>query len=265
MTETDPPVRAILVTDFDGTLTGRDFFQIALDHLLPSNLPDYWGDYLSGKRTHFEVLQLLYAAITSSEQEVLAVLPLARLEPQLALLIPQLRQAGWKVVVASAGCRWYIERLLAAQGVVLEIHSNPGEFTPDQGLRMDLPVDSRFYSPTHGIDKAAVVRHALDSRLPVAFAGDGYPDLEAACLVPAALRFARGALADSLRRLELAFQPFEHWAQMANQLLGRGSLPPRTGPRLPVPASLGGCEQLPWRHVCNVPEATGTLQTCRHN
>ena len=87
MTETDPQVRAILVTDFDGTLTDRDFFQIALEHLLPSNLPDYWGDYLSGRRTHFEVLQLIYAAITSSEQEVLDVLPWARLEPQLVRLL----------------------------------------------------------------------------------------------------------------------------------------------------------------------------------
>ena len=128
------------------------------------------------------------------------------------------------MVVASAGCCWYIERLLAAQGVELEIHSNPGRFTSDQGLRMELPVDSRFYSPTHGIDKAAVVRHALDSGVPVAFAGDGYPDLDAARLVPAALRFARGALAESLRRLKLGFQPFEQWAQVANQLLGRDSL-----------------------------------------
>jgi 2-hydroxy-3-keto-5-methylthiopentenyl-1-phosphate phosphatase len=220
MTEATPGVRAILVTDFDGTLTGRDFFQIALDHLLPRNLPDYWGDYLSGRRTHFETLQLIYAAITATEQDVLDVLPLTQLEPQLAKLIPRLRQAGWNVVVASAGCRWYIERLLASQGVVLEIHSNPGRFTLDQGLRMELPVDSRFYSPTHGIDKAAVVRHALDSGLPVAFAGDGYPDLEAARLVPAKLRFARGALAESLGRLELPFQPFEQWSQVANQLLG---------------------------------------------
>jgi 2,3-diketo-5-methylthio-1-phosphopentane phosphatase len=230
MTEADLTVRAILVTDFDGTLTSRDFFQIALEHLLPSHLPDYWGDYLSGRRTHFEVLQLIYAAITSSEREVLDVLPWAGLEPQLAQLIAQLRRAGWKVIVASAGCCWYIERLLASQGVVLEIHSNPGQFTLNQGLRMELPVDSPYFSATHGIDKAAVVRHALDSGLPVAFAGDGYPDLEAARLVAADLRFARGALAESLRRLELPFQPFEHWAQVANQLLGRASIHPDDPP-----------------------------------
>jgi 2-hydroxy-3-keto-5-methylthiopentenyl-1-phosphate phosphatase len=213
------PTRAILVSDFDGTMTGRDFFQIALERLLPADLPDYWQDYLSGRRTHFETLQIIYGAIRTSEAEVLAVLPLTELEPELAQWVDALQAEGWRIIVASAGCDWYIHALLQQRGVDVEVHANPGSFVPGQGLVMTLPTGSPFLSPTHGIDKAAIVGQTLRSGLPVAFAGDGYPDIHAALLVPSQLRFARAALAESLQSRGLPFQPFQHWSDVARALL----------------------------------------------
>jgi len=219
MPERDRSCRGILVSDFDGTMTRRDFFQIVLDRLLPEELPDFWGDYLAGRRTHFETLQMIYGRIRASEEQVLALLPLAELDADLGLWLGRLRQAGWSVVVASAGCDWYIRRLLHQAGHDLEIHSNPGFFSPEEGLVMTLPADSQFFSPTHGIDKAAVVRRALESGLPTAFAGDGYPDIDAARLVPAQRRFARSALAETLKRQGLPYRPFERWSEVARMLL----------------------------------------------
>jgi 2-hydroxy-3-keto-5-methylthiopentenyl-1-phosphate phosphatase len=213
------PCRGILVSDFDGTMTRRDFFQIALERLLPAELPDYWQDYLSGRRTHFETLQVIYGAIRVDETEVLAVLPLTELDPALAPWVRALNAAGWRIIVASAGCAWYIQKLLQQCGVDLEVHANPGRFEPGQGLVMTLPLDSPFLSPTHGIDKTAIVQHVLQSGLPVAFAGDGYPDIDAALLVPGRLRFARAALAASLQRQGLPFRPFQRWSDIARALL----------------------------------------------
>jgi 2,3-diketo-5-methylthio-1-phosphopentane phosphatase len=213
------PCHGILVSDFDGTMTRHDFFQIVLDRLLPAELPDYWDDYLAGRRTHFETLKLIYGRIRASEEELLALFPLAELDLALGHWVGRLHQAGWKVIVASAGCDWYIRRLLHQPAPDLEIHSNPGRFSPHEGLVMMLPADSPFFSPTHGIDKAAVVRKALESGLPTAFAGDGYPDIEAARLVPAERRFARAALAQTLKRQGLPFRPFERWSEVARMLL----------------------------------------------
>ncbi len=53
----------------------------------------------------------------------------------------------------------------------------------------------------------------------VAFAGDGFPDAESARLVPGGLRFARGDLADVLRREGLAFQAFEKWSDITRALI----------------------------------------------
>ena len=57
----------------------------------------------------------------------------------------------------------------------------------------------------------------------VAFAGDGFPDAEAARLVSDDLRFAASAdLADTLRSEGLPFQAFDTWSDIARALVGRG-------------------------------------------
>ena len=102
----------------------------------------------------------------------------------------------------------HIRRVLAGRGVDLEVHANPGRFVEGQGLLMELPVDSPYFSPTHGIDKAAIVRAAQRSGGPVAFAGDGYPDAPAARLVEPGLRFATSSLALVLQQEKLPYRPF---------------------------------------------------------
>jgi 2,3-diketo-5-methylthio-1-phosphopentane phosphatase len=208
----------ILVSDFDGTMTRTDFFALALESLVPPDLPAYWDEYLAGRMTHFEVLRAIYGAIRTSEAEALAVLPRMGLDPDLAAGLAVLRQAGWEVVVASAGCAWYIRRLLAGAGVELEVHANPGRFEEGRGLVLELPAASPFFSPTLGIDKAGVVRAGLATGRPVAFAGDGYPDAEAARLVRPELRFARRDLAEKLAQEGLPFRAFEAWFDVARAL-----------------------------------------------
>ena len=212
-------MRKILVSDFDGTMTRRDFFKLAIAQLLPADGPDFWSEYRAGRMTHFEALRRYFAEIRASEAQVLAVVDQMELDPGLPQAVADLRRAGWGVVVTSAGCDWYIRRLLAQAGVALEVHSNPGRFVPGLGLQMEMPVGSPFLSPTLGIDKAQVVRHHLARGHTVAFAGDGFPDEEAALLAPGRLRFACSDLADVLKQKNQPFQPFDTWSQLARYLL----------------------------------------------
>ena len=190
-------------------MTRRDFFKLAIRQLLPADGPDFWSEYRAGRITHFEALRRYFAEIRASEAQVLAVVDQMELDPGLPQDVADLRRAGWKVVVTSAGCDWYIRRLLAQAGVELEVHSNPGRFVPGLGLQMEMPVGSPFLSPMLGVDKARIVRHHLEAGRTVAFAGDGFPDEEAALLVPGRLRFAHGDLADVLEQKGETFQPFD--------------------------------------------------------
>jgi 2,3-diketo-5-methylthio-1-phosphopentane phosphatase len=214
------PQPGLFVTDFDGTITQNDFFRLVVDHFAPGGMDPFWQGYLEDRYSHFEALQGIFGSLRVSEAELLALVGQVEAEPHMAQLVAQLQQAGWEVVVASAGCGWYIERTLQALGVEVEIHANPGRVEPGRGLIMERPVDSPYPSDTHGIDKAAIVREALHHGRAVAFAGDGFPDLAAARLVPASHRFARHDLRTALERERLGFVPFARWGDIAAHLSG---------------------------------------------
>lgn len=213
-----PPHR-ILVSDFDGTMTKFDFFDLARRDLPSAAEHDFWQDYVEGRITHFEALAGIFAAIRTDGPGIERVLAGMQLDPSLKDSVARLRAAGWEVVVASAGCDWYIRRLLAQAGVELDVHANPGVFAPETGLRLTLPIDSPYFKRETGIDKSAIVRTALAHDPDAVFAGDGRPDLAPASLVKPGCRFATGWLAHHLKMSGDGFRPFETWSQIVTALL----------------------------------------------
>jgi 2,3-diketo-5-methylthio-1-phosphopentane phosphatase len=221
-----PPIHRVVqpdslfVTDFDGTMTRHDFYKLAAQSLLPPGLPDYWAEYRAGRITHFQALQAIFASIRADLPTVKAVVDRMELDPGLPSALTRLRQAGWDLAVTSAGCDWYIRILLDEAGVRPPVWSNPGRLVEGRGLLMELPPVGPYFSPSLGIDKAAVVREGLARGRLVAFAGDGFPDIDAARLVPAELRFARGDLARALCEEGLQFENFDRWSEIADRLCG---------------------------------------------
>ncbi|GAB5401871.1 MAG: MtnX-like HAD-IB family phosphatase [Aureliella sp.] len=209
----------VFVTDFDGTITKHDFYLLAIQRLIPSDCPNHWDEYRCGRLTHFDALAEYFRAIRKDESEVFEVLREMQIDENLSCSVSSLRQQGWHIVVTSAGCQWYIDQLLSDAGVELEVHANPGTYSTATGLEMKRPVSSEFLSHEIGIDKPAVVRHWCKQAQTVAFAGDGYPDAEAAKLVPNELRFARGDLAQQLTDENISFRPFANWSEIATALL----------------------------------------------
>lgn len=200
-------------------MTKHDFYDLVRRHWPLPIGNDPWDDYVAGRCTHFEALAAIFARIRADEPTMEALLTEMELDPALPTVVHRLTDAGWRIVVTSAGCAWYEERLLARVKLQLEVHANPGTFSPDSGLILQLPKTSRFFSPSNGIDKVALVRDALSRADVVAFAGDGRPDLEPALLVPSERRFARGWLAEALRARGEGFQAFDSWNQIGQHLL----------------------------------------------
>jgi 2-hydroxy-3-keto-5-methylthiopentenyl-1-phosphate phosphatase len=208
----------ILVSDFDGTITRYDFFDRVRKRWPFSPQDDPWEKFVSGEITHFQALAEIFARIRTTEADLLELAVSTELDASFAKSVRVLQDRGWEVVIASAGCDWYINFLLKKAGVSVPVHANPGFFDPGRGLQMSLPEPSPFFSPTKGVSKAAIVRDALKRSDRVAFAGDGRPDLGPALLVPSQSRFARGWLADALTERGEKFHPFERWSEIADQL-----------------------------------------------
>src|SRR5262249_19857157 len=154
-----------------------------------------------GRMTHFEAMAAYFAFAPSGEQQLEDLLEASQADPDLGASVVLLQRAGWELLVVSAGSSWYVERVLRRAGVAAAIYSNPGRVEDGRGLVLEkLDASSPYYSASVGIDKSAVVRHALNASETVAFAGDGSTDIQPALLVCPELRFARGLLADALRQ-----------------------------------------------------------------
>jgi len=209
---------SILISDFDGTVTRYDFFDMVRKRWPFPPQDDPWEKFVTGEITHFEALAEIFACIRTTEADLLELADSTELDDSFGKSARVLQDSGWEIVIASGGCDWYIKYLLKKAGVSISVHANPGTFDPEQGLEMSLPERSPFFSLTKGVNKVAIVRDALSRSHRVAFAGDGRPDLKSALLVQPQLRFARGWLAEALNERGEGFHPFERWSQIADQL-----------------------------------------------
>ena len=209
-----------LITDFDGTMARNDFYACAVDLLLqPEDLVPF-EEYAAGKISHFAALQQILGRIRATDEQMQQTMDAMQFDPRAGDALADLNAGGWHVQVVSNGCSWYIERLLQQHGITVDVLTNPGTFSPVDGLQIDLPRDSPFLDECVGISKAAVVRAALEDGdcHEVAFAGDGRPDLEPALLVKPQFRFARGWLAETLTQQGEPFQPFDVWSEISTVL-----------------------------------------------
>ena len=180
------PARALLVTDFDGTMTRHDFYKLAAESLLPPEMPDYWARYREGRMTHFEALQAIFASIRADRRH-------GRWPSwtgwsstrRLSAALDRLQGGGLGRGRGLGGLR-LVHPDPAREGR----RGSPGLLEPRSirgrvgACSWSCPSASPFFSPTLGIDKAAVVRQGIAEGRRVAFAGDGFPDLDAAGWFP---------------------------------------------------------------------------------
>jgi len=212
-------MRKIFVSDYDGTITDKDFYSLLAECYIPRDTPDFFAQYREGRITHFEAMAAYFACAPTEAQQLEDLLAASQADPDLGASAALLQRAGWELWVVSAGSSWYVDRVLRRAGVAATVYANPGRLENGRGLVLErLDPASPYHSAAVGVDKSAVVRHALQVAETVAFAGDGPPDLQPALLVQPELRFARGFLAEALREREEPFRPFSRWSEIAREL-----------------------------------------------
>jgi len=125
----------ILVSDFDGTVTRYDFFDRVRKRWPFPLQEDPWEKFVSGEITHFQALAEIFASIRATEAELLELADSTELDVSFAKSVRTLQDRGWKIVIASAGCDWYIKFLLKKGGVSVPVYANPGVFDQESGLK----------------------------------------------------------------------------------------------------------------------------------
>src|SRR5215472_437405 len=102
----------ILVSDYDGTITDKDFYSLLAERYIRVDTPDYFAQYREGRITHFEAMAAYFAFAPTEAQQLEELLADCQTDPDLAASAALLQHAGWELWVVSAGSSWYVERVL---------------------------------------------------------------------------------------------------------------------------------------------------------
>jgi HAD superfamily phosphoserine phosphatase-like hydrolase len=137
----------IFVSDYDGTITDKDFYSLLAERYVPANKPDYFARYLEGRISHFEAMAAYFAFTPTEEQQLEELLAASQPDPDLGASAALLRRADWRLWVVSAGSSWYVERVLSLAGVAATVYSNPGCLENGRGLVLEkLDPSSPYHS-----------------------------------------------------------------------------------------------------------------------
>lgn len=208
------------VSDFDGTLTHKDFYQMIID--------DYLGEkgeilYKAWRRNEFkdrDFLHQIYSSINRNEAEILEDILRIEWDETADYVIDAIHQAGGDFIILSAGTSYYIERLLEHKGLQhIKVYSNPGEYR-EYGIHLSIDETSPFFSDIYGIDKSKVLTEIKKQYDYVYYAGDSAPDIPPCTLADTC--FAKSALQEMLHEKGIPFIPMTSYKDIGTVLKAKG-------------------------------------------
>ena len=210
----------VFVSDFDGTLTEKDFYQMIIDDYLGEAGQTLYKEWREGLHDDKDFLDKIYSSINREEAEILEDILRIEWDESATQFIKQIRENGGEFIILSAGTSYYIDRLLKEKGLSdIKVYSNPGVYK-DKGIHLQLDKNSPYYSDKYGIDKAKVIEDLKKQYTHVYYAGDSAPDIPP-CKI-ADIAFAKGKLQDLLNAEGINFIPVESYKDIALFLTEKG-------------------------------------------
>lgn len=198
-----------LVSDFDGTISETDAFYLLRPYFVDQDLTP-WQEYLSGHRSHLNALQEMFSRLRLPEAELLKIIDTIKWDHSFLKVAAYCQEMKIPLYICSAGCDYYIQRLVSKylQEYNITLVSNHGVYDQQTGLKLVPPSeDSPYYDAEVGISKAAIVNSLQQQGYEVIYAGDGPPDFSPAQI--ADVVFAKKNLLEKCQEAGIATQAFE--------------------------------------------------------
>jgi len=204
------------ISDFDGTLTEKDFYKILSETYLKEDFLPLFKSWKNGEIKDREYLSYVFNNVKRSEAQINGDILNMPFDPFAKAFIEQVKVAGGDFIVISAGTSYYIDKVFEKYNIEgVDIYSNKGIFK-DNGVYFDLDENSEFYSDRYGIDKLIVVLKLKDNYKRIFYAGDSGPDLKPALVSD--MVFAKGELVELLKKEKKEFIEFENFSEVWDKL-----------------------------------------------
>ncbi len=206
----------ILITDFDGTLSEKDFYGIIIDDYIGAEGKKFYLEWRKNNKVDVPFLNKVFSWHKFEENELQEVLEKVKIDPFARAIYDFVISKGGGFLILSAGFNYYIERALKRAGLDdLPLITNEGVHENGIFIMKPDPLKS-YYSPVYGVDKEKVVLEHLKVYEKVIYAGDSEPDFKAA--MAADLVFAKGELKALLDEAQKPYYPFSSFSEVINIL-----------------------------------------------
>jgi len=213
--------KCVFISDFDGTITAKDFYWILLDDYIGEKGIAYYHEWKKTKKIGTEFLNTVFGWKQLSEEEKRDAITKVSIDPNLEGVISFMEKSNSDFWILSAGFDYYIKKALELRGLGhLRLFTNPGAFV-NQSFIMLPDQTSPFYSPIYGIDKEKVALMAKEQFDILIFAGDSEPDFRAA--IHADVIFAKHELARLLKQHEIMYYPYDNFKDIL-EILSNGGI-----------------------------------------
>lgn len=208
----------IFISDFDGTITAKDFYWILLDDYIGQKGIEYYNEWKKTEKIGTEFLNKVFTWHNFTEEERLEALSKVSIDKDLDQVVDFVTDHGGEFHILSAGFVYYIDDALKKRGLDhLHVITNGGTFR-NSTFVMEPDKESPFYSPVYGVNKEAVALHFKAKTDKLYFAGDSEPDFWAA--KHADVIFAKHELARLLDEAGISYHPYDNFDDIHKLLEG---------------------------------------------
>ena len=164
------------ISDFDGTLTNKDFYKLLSEAYLAKEAPPLYKEWKNGNMKDREYLSYVFNNVKRNELELKKDILAIEFDPYAKEFINKVKAAGGDFIIISAGTNYYIDKVLESNNITkVDVYANKGIFK-NNGIYFDLDKKSEFYSDRYGIDKLSVVLKLKANYKKIIYAGDSSPD-----------------------------------------------------------------------------------------
>jgi len=209
-------MRIVFASDFDGTVSLRDFYWIVIDKYLGDKYVELYHRWQRKEIKDVDFLNMVFNNINKDYETVLNDIYSIPIDMKAIEFIKWFVENVGDFYLVSAGCKYYIDILLEKYGVkdIVKVIANPGYYK-DGSIYMVPDTTKEYYSEVFGVDKGKAVEIIKRESDFVFFAGDSRPDYYAAKV--ADYVFAKYQLADILRQEGIRFFEFKDFGDIMEE------------------------------------------------
>ncbi|MCA0990523.1 MULTISPECIES: MtnX-like HAD-IB family phosphatase [Bacillales] len=209
------------VSDFDGTISKKDFYWLVIDTYYPEGKPLY-KKWKAGEMQDIDFLSQVFQSIDQHEEQIIQDILSLPIDEHVPSFIRTVQESGGDFYILSAGTDYYIHHILEHYGIKdVPVFSNKGYYE-DKNVHLSIDENHKHYSRRYGIDKSKVIAELKETYDVVYFAGDSEPDSHPAKV--ADLTFAKDALQDLLKENHVPYVAVDSFLQIEEFLREKGTV-----------------------------------------